>query len=94
MSAQLVVTDEPIQLFQALDAQLAQHPFGNSDYITQQRHVAYKRRLDKISLHLPVAGQLLEALSSIGAYGHEAPRTEGHLSSIAGKEVEPQRCQR
>lgn len=45
-----------------LESILAQHPFGNSTYITEQLHICYERRLHKISCHLPVAGQLLHAL--------------------------------
>jgi hypothetical protein len=54
--------------FEALDALLAEHPFGNSDYITEQLHVCYKRRLGKISAHLPVAGQLLDTLCRAETY--------------------------
>lgn len=47
---------------EALDSALAQHPFGNSQYITEQLHTCYKRRLSKLSGHLASAGQLLDAL--------------------------------
>ena len=46
-----------------IDELLASHTFGNSDYITEQMHLSIKRRLHKISAHLPVAGQLLDALN-------------------------------
>lgn len=52
-----------------IDATLAQHPFGDSAYIAEQMHVSYRRRLDKLSVHLPVAGQLLEALHRLEPYG-------------------------
>src|SRR5437879_13541902 len=51
-----------------LDAVLAQHPFGDSQYITQQMHFSYQRRLRKRSVHLPIAGQLLDALSRADPY--------------------------
>ncbi|MDL4770778.1 aKG-HExxH-type peptide beta-hydroxylase [Actinomadura xylanilytica] len=49
-----------------LDALLAQHPFGNADYITRQLHICYMRRLGKISPRLPSAGTLLDALNRAG----------------------------
>src|SRR5215217_353355 len=52
-----------------IDATLAQHPFGDRAYITEQMHVSYRRRLDKLSVHMPVAGQLLEALHRLEPYG-------------------------
>ena len=52
-----------------LDSFLAEHPFGNNDYITEQMHICFKRRLGKISTQLPIAGQLVEALNRVGAYG-------------------------
>ena len=51
-----------------LDAILARHPFGDSDYITGQMHVCYKRRLDKLALHLPAARRLRDALDAAGPY--------------------------
>jgi predicted O-methyltransferase YrrM len=36
-------------------------PFGNSTYIHRQLEVCLKRRLDKVSGHLPTAGKLLDA---------------------------------
>jgi hypothetical protein len=45
-----------------LDALLAQSPFGSSDYLTEQMHVAFKRRLGKIAVHMPPAAQLADAL--------------------------------
>jgi hypothetical protein len=61
-------TELTMENFGALDEMLAQHPFGNNDYITQQLHACYKRRLGKISVRLPVAGQLLEALDGAETY--------------------------
>src|SRR6516164_3885186 len=51
-----------------LEQILAQHPFGDSDYITEQLHVCYKRRLQKISSRLPAAGQLLHVLGQADHY--------------------------
>jgi hypothetical protein len=48
-----------------LDAILARHPFGDSDYITGQMHICYKRRLDKLALRLPAARRLRDALDSV-----------------------------
>ncbi len=59
---------QDISPLDAVDALLAQHPFGDSAYVTEQLHVCYKRRLGKISAHLPVAGHLLDALSRADAY--------------------------
>lgn len=55
--------------FDAIDALLAQHAFGNSDYITEQLHVCYQRRLGKVSTHLPTAAELLDALDRTDSYG-------------------------
>jgi hypothetical protein len=52
-----------------IDATLAQHPFGDNAYITEQMHVSYRRRLEKLSVHLAVAGRLLEALHRLEPYG-------------------------
>lgn len=49
--------------FEEMEKLLSGHTFGNSDYITEQMHLSIKRRLHKISTHLPVAGQLLDALN-------------------------------
>lgn len=51
--------------FEELDALLARHPFGNYDYIIEQLHTCYERRLGKIATHIPVARQLLDRLSRI-----------------------------
>jgi len=51
-----------------LDRLLAQHRFGNSDYLTKQSHACYRRRLGKVSVHLPVAGQLLDILCGAEVY--------------------------
>ena len=55
-------------LLDSLDALLSQHPFGNSNYIHEQLHICYQRRLHKISSHLPVAGQLPDTLCQADAY--------------------------
>jgi hypothetical protein len=65
MNAESTVSN--LLLPDSLDALLARHPFGNSEYISGQLHVCYKRRLDKISVRLPVAGQLLDALDQVDA---------------------------
>jgi hypothetical protein len=51
-----------------LEQILAQHPFGNSDYITGQLHVCYKRRLERLSKNLPAAATLLHTISQIDPY--------------------------
>jgi hypothetical protein len=51
----------------SLDALLAEHPFGNSAYITQQMHTSFKRRLGKIAAALPAAGRLVDALNRADA---------------------------
>jgi len=45
-----------------LDGLLASHPFGNTDYITEQMHIAFKRRLSKLSHSMDEAGGLLAAI--------------------------------
>jgi hypothetical protein len=55
-------------LLNSLDALLSRHPFGNSNYIHEQLHICYKRRLHKISAHLPAAGQLLNTLGRTDAF--------------------------
>ena len=54
--------------FEALDDLLAQHPFGNSEYVIGQLHACYCRRLAKIATRLPIARQLLDALSNAEPY--------------------------
>lgn len=52
-----------------LEAMLAQHRgFGDSDYIHGQLQLCYQRQLDRISAHLPVAGEFLEALREADNY--------------------------
>jgi hypothetical protein len=51
-----------------MDAVLAEHPFGDSKYITKEMHLACQRRLGKISRGLPVAGRLLEEISRADEY--------------------------
>jgi len=62
------MTEQHALSLASIDAILADHPFGNSDYITNQLHVCYKRRLGKISSHLPAAGQLLNNLCQAKTY--------------------------
>ena len=52
-----------------LDDLLVAHPFGNSGYITEQMHVAFKRRLGKIAPQVAEAGQLLTTLNACDSYG-------------------------
>lgn len=59
------ITSLPIE---KLDAMLAEHPFGNADYVTTQMQASYQRRLAKIATRVPVAGQLLEELGQANAY--------------------------
>jgi hypothetical protein len=57
---------EELQCLEMLEAILVEHQaFGDSDYIRERLDVCYKRRLHKISAYLPVAGQLLDALSQV-----------------------------
>src|SRR5260370_38989677 len=57
------------QLLESIEDVLANHrAFGNSHYIHEQLHICFQRRLSKISAHLPVAGQLLDALSRADPY--------------------------
>jgi hypothetical protein len=84
-----------------IDATLAQHPFGDNAYITEQMHVSYRRRLEKLSVHLAVAGRLLEVRRSRVPLPHplwssreHAPREAGYsqlwrrLAPVAGMPVE------
>ena len=50
-----------------IDLTLAQHPFGNTDYISEQMHRAYLRRLNSLAQHLPVAGTLAEKIATLGS---------------------------
>jgi hypothetical protein len=51
---------QPVDVLETIEAVLARHrAFGDSDYIREQLHASYKRRLNKIAPHLPAAGQLL-----------------------------------
>jgi hypothetical protein len=51
----------------AIDAELAQHPFGDSIYITKRLHDSYELRLHKLAADMPVAGSLLDCLNRAGA---------------------------
>jgi hypothetical protein len=62
---------EGVEPFDAIDQLLAEHPFGNTNYITEQLHISYKRRLEKISAHLPAARRLLDGLSQADRYGQD-----------------------
>ena len=60
---------QSLELLGAIEEALArQKPFGDSDYIREQLELTLKRRLDRISAHLPIAGQLLEAFASADDY--------------------------
>jgi hypothetical protein len=53
-----------LQHLDVLEAILVEHrAFGDSDYIHEQLHICYIRRLGKIAAYLPAAGQLRDALS-------------------------------
>jgi hypothetical protein len=52
-----------------LDGVLAQHPFGNNDYIAQQMHAAFERRLAGVATRMPSAARLAAALDRADAYG-------------------------
>lgn len=64
----MVTESDTKNSLEQLDAILAQHAFGNTEYITKQLHICLKRRLDKISDRLPVARQLLDAVCQSEAY--------------------------
>lgn len=51
-----------------LDSVLVRHPFGNSEYVTEQMHRSFKRRLGKIAVHKPVAGRLADAVDKADSY--------------------------
>lgn len=60
---------EKIQYLEMLEAILAQQRgFGDSDYIHEQLQASHKRRLQRISAHLPVAGKLLDTLNRANSY--------------------------
>lgn len=46
-----------------VDAMLVDSAFGNDAYLTDQMHICFKRRLEKIAARLPAASGLLNALS-------------------------------
>jgi hypothetical protein len=49
---------------ESMDEVLAAHPFGDSDYITQQMHRSFMRRLSEIAENVEAAGVLLDALTA------------------------------
>jgi hypothetical protein len=60
---------EETQYLEMLDTILAQHrAFGNADYIHEQLHHSYERRLAGLSKHLPVAVEVLDALCRTTTY--------------------------
>jgi hypothetical protein len=63
----IAIPTQNIAALASLDQTLAEHPFGNSDYITERLHACYQRRLAKLSAHLPAAGQLLDVLNEADA---------------------------
>jgi hypothetical protein len=58
-------TSSSPQVFEAVLAET--RPFGDSIYIRDQFHIAYKRRLQKISVAIPAADALLTALEAADA---------------------------
>jgi len=59
---------EPVVDFDQIENILLDSPFGSSDYITEQMHAAFKRRLRKIASHLPPAGQLLDRINRLSDF--------------------------
>jgi|GEM_PF-785283 Predicted O-methyltransferase len=57
------------EFLDAIEEALVQHKaFGDSAYIITQLEVAHRRRLERISSDVPVAGQLLEAFDRADSY--------------------------
>ncbi len=60
---------QPSELLGTIEEALVQHrAFGDSAYILSQLEVSFKRRLNKISTHMPVAAQLLDAFERADSY--------------------------
>jgi hypothetical protein len=60
---------EEAQYLEMLDTILGQHrAFGNADYIHDQLHLCYERRLAGLSKHLPAAADVLDALCRTTSY--------------------------
>jgi hypothetical protein len=61
---------EEIQYLRALEEILVEHrAFGDSDYIYEQVEICYQRRLGKLSVCVPVAGAVQDALCQADTYG-------------------------
>src|SRR5688572_140146 len=70
---------QSLDVLEAIEYGLANHQaFGNSNYIHDQLLACSKRRLSKIAGRLPVAGELLDALS---------PASSDALRQIVGDTV-------
>jgi hypothetical protein len=59
---------EELQYFKEVERILVDHrAFGDADYIHSQGDLRYERRLDELSVHLPVAGAVRDALGEVDA---------------------------
>ena len=64
---------QSLEVLEAIEQALAQHPvFADSTYVLAQLQAALQRRLGAMSARLPIAGQLLDTMSSMknGALDH------------------------
>jgi hypothetical protein len=64
-SASVNASDDDTSTLMALDKLLAEHPFGNSSYITSQLHRGLIRRLDTIRCESDIVAELVELLSGL-----------------------------
>ncbi|MFZ0494102.1 MAG: hypothetical protein WBE80_15665 [Methylocella sp.] len=64
----MAIDTEIVSSYGRLAAIIAEHPFGNSDYITGQLHFCLKRRLGKIAAHVAAAGELLAKVTNADTY--------------------------
>jgi len=49
-----------------LEVELAQHPFGDTIYLTKRLHDSYENRLQTLADRMPIAGSFLECLNRAG----------------------------
>ena len=64
-----MATAHTLELLTAVEAALVENrPFGDSAYILDQLETTFKRRLNRIACHLPIAEQLLVALERADSY--------------------------
>jgi hypothetical protein len=65
----MAIDVQSLEMLGAIEEALAGHQaFGDSAYIRDQLEVVFKRRLERVSMQLPVAGQLLEAFGRADDY--------------------------